>query len=517
MKLFKSITSISIILVSLFIVSCSSNDKTFTNNVETSAITNLEVDTKNVEQETTTVLSQSRGIQTEEIEYKIVDNNKNIYGVIHRPIDYTNEKYPLLVISHGLGGTADSVTKYANDISKTGFIVYRYDFSGGGENSRSEGKTIDMSPLTEREDLRVVHNDVLNLDYIDKQNVFLMGCSQGGLVTSITSPEYIDKIKAEILLYPAFVAQDMVHEGYNSIDEIPDSQWFNWLTLGKKYYTDMWDYDAYVDAEKFTKDILLIHGNQDKVVPISYAEKLANDMSNVEYHIIDGAGHGFNGNDYDIALKYINIFLSKELNKDSINNSITISNNKETQTNTKNLIIYFDYSENIDTTGLDVDAISQASLRGGSTGKNILNLKVMVDTIKEKNGADVHSIQVNEVYPAKFEDMTGIARDDQDKNKQFTLKKELQNIDKYDTIYFGVPVWWARLPQPVNVFLDKYDLSGKTIIPFGIHHGSRFGQMIQEIKRKEPNAKVLDGFTIDADTDNEKVKSEFSKYLENAK
>ena len=254
----------------------------------------------------------SNEYEVETTEYWVKTDSKNIYGVIHRPVGF-NGKAPLLVISHGLGGTADSVTNYADDISKTGFVVYRYDFSGGGEKSRSEGKTTDMSPLTERDDLRAVLNEVLNLDYIDKDNVYLMGCSQGGLVTAITSNEYADKIKAEILLYPAFVSQDMVHEGYNSIDEIPESQWFNWITLGKKYYVDMWDYDAYVDAKKFTKDALLLHGDKDVVVPLRYADRLANEMPNIEYHVIKGGEHGFREGYYAEALNYIKDFLNKEL------------------------------------------------------------------------------------------------------------------------------------------------------------------------------------------------------------
>ncbi|MBP3201681.1 MAG: hypothetical protein J6M39_08555 [Lachnospiraceae bacterium] len=65
-----------------------------------------------------------------------------------------------------------------------------------------------------------------------------------------------------------------------------------------------------------------------------------------------------------------------------------------------------------------------------------------------------------------------------------------------------------------KTFLTKYDFSGKTIIPFGIHHGSRFGRMIQQMKDYEKDANILDGFTIDADTSNEDVRIEFNIFLE---
>ena len=187
--------------------------------------------------------------------------------------------------------------------------------------------------------------------------------------------------------------------------------------------------------------------------------------------------------------------------------------NDKVDPNAKSLVIYFDYSENIDPKGLDVDAVTSASLRGGSTGKNIENLKVMVNEAKSLKNADVFSIQINEVYPPKFEDMTGIAKDDIAENKQFTFKQELNDLENYDTIYFGVPVWWGELPQPVHVFFQKYDFSGKTIVPFGIHHGSGFGKMVIQMNEYEPDANILDGFTIDADTINEDVKKGFDEYL----
>lgn len=129
----------------------------------------------------------------------------------------------------------------------------------------------------------------------------------------------------------------------------------------------------------------------------------------------------------------------------------------------KKLVIYFDYAENILTDGLDVDAIASASLRGGSDGTNVENLKKMADEAATKENADEFSIQVNEIYDADFETMTDIARQDQTDSKPFTFKSELTNLDDYDTIFLGSPVWWGGLPQPVVVFLEQYDFSGKRL------------------------------------------------------
>lgn len=66
-----------------------------------------------------------------------------------------------------------------------------------------------------------------------------------------------------------------------------------------------------------------------------------------------------------------------------------------------------------------------------------------------------------------------------------------------DAISVGYPNWWADLPMAVYSFFDEYDFSGKTIIPFNVHNGSRFSRTIETIQELEPNATVIeDGFTI---------------------
>lgn len=79
------------------------------------------------------------------------------------------------------------------------------------------------------------------------------------------------------------------------------------------------------------------------------------------------------------------------------------------ESNGKALIIYFDYSENIDTTGLDVDAVSSASIAEGPGIRDRSNLLVMVDLLKDRTGAEVVPLHVEEVYAPMFDDMVGKA------------------------------------------------------------------------------------------------------------
>lgn len=176
----------------------------------------------------------------------------------------------------------------------------------------------------------------------------------------------------------------------------------------------------------------------------------------------------------------------------------------------------YDYSENMgDTSGMETDAITSASLAGESPeGVEKNNLLVIVDEIKEKTGADVFSVRQKETFDPDYEKMVEPAQDDQDKNRQFTFVEDIDNLDDYDLIYIGMPVWWAKLPQPMKQFVENHDFSGKTIIPFGIHRGSRFGQMINQLKELADGAEIIeDGYTVSATTANDEVREEVDAWL----
>ena len=179
----------------------------------------------------------------------------------------------------------------------------------------------------------------------------------------------------------------------------------------------------------------------------------------------------------------------------------------------KSLIFYYDYSENIDTTGLDVDAVSQASMAGTRARVNS-NLLVMVDVLKERTSADVYSLRVADLYAPDFMDMMDPAREQKENNEMLTFQEELPDFSQYDVIYFGTPVWWYGAPQAILTVLQQSDLSGKKIVFFGIHRGSGFGGIPEEILEYQPNATIVDRFTVECQTDNEKTRSDFNAFLD---
>ncbi len=116
-------------------------------------------------------------------------------------------------------------------------------------------------------------------------------------------------------------------------------------------------------------------------------------------------------------------------------------------------------------------------------------------------GGDLFSIRTSVVYPADGGELIDYAAQEQEENARPELTTHIENLDGYDTIFIGYPNWWADLPMAVYSFFDEYDFSGKTIIPFNVHNGSRFSHTIQTIQELEPDATVVeDGFTVSEQT-----------------
>ena len=184
------------------------------------------------------------------------------------------------------------------------------------------------------------------------------------------------------------------------------------------------------------------------------------------------------------------------------------------ENNGKALIIYFDYSENIDTNGLDVDTISSASIAEGPGIRDRSNLLVMVDLLRDRTGAEVVSLQIEEVYAPMFGDMVDKAQTDKNENIQFTFTEALPDLTDVDTIYFGSAIWWYGMPQPVINFFQRVDLSGKKLMYFSINRGSRNYEVLETLTELQPNTDVFAEVSISAMQDNESAANEFSSWLD---
>ena len=142
------------------------------------------------------------------------NNGNKIYGIAYIPD--TNKKCPLVITCHGLGTNHEAGIGYAEHYAKIGVATYTFDFCGGTKSSdtnKSDGKSTDMSVMTESADLEAVFNTAQTWDFVDTSRIFFQGGSQGGLVSAITGVRLKDKIAGMILLYPAFGMYDFLEYG----------------------------------------------------------------------------------------------------------------------------------------------------------------------------------------------------------------------------------------------------------------------------------------------------------------
>ncbi len=164
--------------------------------------------------------------------------------------------------------------------------------------------------------------------------------------------------------------------------------------------------------------------------------------------------------------------------------------NKEDE---KILVVYFSMPETTDQTNMTQDEDNSVVV---IDGKVLGNTEYVANLIQENTGADIYRIERAEPYPADHDTLVDVASEEQANNARPELLTEVENIEQYDTIFLGYPTWWADMPMPMYTFLEKYDLSDKTIIPFNTHGGSSFASTINKIQELQPNATVIqEGFT----------------------
>ncbi|MBE7004283.1 MAG: flavodoxin, partial [Ruminococcaceae bacterium] len=141
----------------------------------------------------------------------------------------------------------------------------------------------------------------------------------------------------------------------------------------------------------------------------------------------------------------------------------------------KILIVYFAMAENS-----DVDAVSSASvIMDGGEAKGMS--KYIADIIVERTGGELFSIRTEEKFPGQYDPLANRAKEMQNDGELPPLTSHIENLDDYDVIFVGYPVWWYTLPQVMFSFFDEYDFTGKTIVPFVTHYGSRDGGTFRTI------------------------------------
>lgn len=127
--------------------------------------------------------------------------------------------------------------------------------------------------------------------------------------------------------------------------------------------------------------------------------------------------------------------------------------------------------------------------RTGNTGE-------IARQIQAKIGGDIVEIQTVEPYPDDYRATTRQAQEELNSGYKPPLKTKVENIASYDIIFVGSPNWWGTIATPVMSFLSQHKVSGKTIIPFITHEGSRLGRSSEDIAALCPDSRILEGLAV---------------------
>ena len=250
----------------------------------------------------------------------------DIYGKMYTPKG-TEDKLPVVVLSHSSSLTHAAMAPYAEYLVSKGYAAYCFDFCGACDESLSKGRTTEeMTVFTEVDDLGIVLDKIRTLDYIDPDNVFVLGSSQGGLVTALVAEKRPSDIKGMILFYPAFNLPELVAKFTSDDGGILGGIGSGGnMGMSDAFVNTIKDFDVYANIGKYPGDIIILHGTKDFLVDIKYSEQAVEKYPSAILYPIEGASHGFNnenlkgmasmvgGEKDDVVMPYVFDYLAKQI------------------------------------------------------------------------------------------------------------------------------------------------------------------------------------------------------------
>lgn len=148
------------------------------------------------------------------------------------------------------------------------------------------------------------------------------------------------------------------------------------------------------------------------------------------------------------------------------------------------------------------------------------NTKAVAEEVAAQTGSELHEIVPEEPYTEEDlnynNDNCRANIEMNDPESRPAISNTIENFSEYDTIYIGYPIWWGSLPRIMNTFLDTYDFSGKTIVPFCTSGSSSISQSVSVIREAEPEAQIKKGLQISS-TGADDSSYEVSRWIEEIK
>lgn len=215
-----------------------------------------------------------------------------VWGQLYAPAG-ARSVLPLVIIGHGFGSSHMATAPIARAFAQAGIAAYVFDFVGGSPASMSGGRMTQMSVLTEAADMQAVMEGLRDEPFVQKDNVFLLGVSQGGFAAALVAASDPDGVRGLILVYPALVIPDDARKRFRSLREVPDTYNMMGLNIGRRYAEDVWDMDAIEAIRGYPGSVLILHGALDMLVPIAYSKRAQRAYPNAQLVTFKGEGHGF--------------------------------------------------------------------------------------------------------------------------------------------------------------------------------------------------------------------------------
>ena len=148
-------------------------------------------------------------------------------------------------------------------------------------------------------------------------------------------------------------------------------------------------------------------------------------------------------------------------------------------------------------------AIEPGGTISGDAGKTLIvyfswggNTRTVANHIHDLIGGDIVEVETVVPYPDTYEEVTQIAPGELESDYRPELKTKVENMDEYDTLIVGTPIWGGHLTPAMKSFLAGYDLSGKSIAPFCTHGGSGTAQSVSDIRSVCPNSTILGSLAV---------------------
>ena len=298
----KRLICLGLILMLVLISACSKSNK----NDSSAESKNSQKTAVSTQDEARFVRDPNAVYEYETREIWCENNGNRIYGVAYIPIIDGESEFPLVIHAHGMGSNHKAGAAYGKRYAEKGFAAYTFDFPGGSRptnENRSDGDPMKNSAVTEASDLQAILDTALTWDFVDTGNVYLEGGSMGGLVATMVGLDNTDTVKGMILHYPALYMPQIAY-AYGSDEEVPDTISFGeGYELGSAFVTDIRGLDVVSRLNEFKGPVTIIQGSEDKLVDAVSIKEASANFPNAEFHLIEGAGHGFSGDDFDTAVQ----------------------------------------------------------------------------------------------------------------------------------------------------------------------------------------------------------------------